>query len=272
MTEISEILNPSQPKEDEFLGEDNLLYCSKCGTARQKRLNVLDRDYLVRCLCRCQAEKAQQEEEARKAAELRDRIARNRSLGIADAALRSATFANDKYGSAEMEIAKNYVNHFDQMRQEGTGLLLWGSVGTGKTYIAACIANALLDRAVPVMMTSFGRILAGMPSVASGEQSRYIDSFNTYDLLVIDDLGVERSTEYAVEQVYNVVDARYRAKLPLVVTTNRKLSELKDPEIIEKQRIYDRILERCAPVKVDGRHIRGENRDRMRREAKALLT
>ena len=158
------------------------------------------------------------------------------------------------------------------MRQEGTGLLLWGSVGTGKTYIAACIAIALLDRAVPVMMTSFGRILAGMPSVASGEQSRYIDSFNTYDLLVIDDLGVERSTEYAVEQVYNVVDARYRAKLPLVVTTNRKLSELKDPEIIEKQRIYDRILERCAPVKVDGRHIRGENRDRMRREAKALLT
>ena len=75
-----------------------------------------------------------------------------------------------------------------------------------------------------------------------------------------------------MEQVYNVVDARHRAKLPLVVTTNRKLSELKDPEIIEKQRIYDRILERCAPVKVDGRHIRGENRDRMRREAKALLT
>ncbi len=271
MMELSQILNPTLPKEDEYLGEDNLLYCTRCGTARQKQLTVLDHSYLVRCLCRCQAETAQKEEEARKAAELRDRAARYRSLGIADASLRTATFENDQYGGSEMETAKNYVNKFDQMRKEGLGLLLWGSVGTGKTHIAACIANALLDKAVPVMMTSFGRILSGMPSVASGEQNRYIDSLNAYDLLVIDDLGVERSTEYALEQVFNVVDARYRARLPLVVTTNRKLSELKKPEIMEKQRIYDRILERCVPVKVDSRHIRGENRERMRQAAKELL-
>lgn len=271
MMELSQILNPTLPKEDEYLGEDNLLYCARCGTARQKQLTVLDHSYLVRCLCRCQSEKTRKEEEARKAAELRDRAARYRSLGIADASLRTATFENDQYGGSEMETAKNYVNKFEQMCKEGLGLLLWGSVGTGKTYIAACIANALLDKAVPVMMTSFGRILSGMPSVASGEQNRYIDSLNAYDLLVIDDLGVERSTEYTLEQVFNVVDARYRARLPLVVTTNRKLSELKDPKIMEKQRIYDRILERCVPVKVDSRHIRGENRDRMRQTAKELL-
>ena len=111
MMELSQILNPSQPKEDEYLGEDNLLYCARCGTARQKQLTVLDRSYLVRCLCHCQAEAAQKEEEARKAAELRDRAARYRSLGIADASLRTATFANDKYGGPEMETARNYVNH-----------------------------------------------------------------------------------------------------------------------------------------------------------------
>ena len=121
------------------------------------------------------------------------------------------------------------------------------------------------------MMTSFGRILGGMPGVATGEQNRYIDSFNAYDLLIIDDLGAERNTEFATEQVYNLIDARYRAQLPLIVTTNLTVSEMNDPDTLEKKRIYDRILERCVPVKVDSRHIRGERTEQLRRGAKALL-
>ena len=186
MIALNEIMN--QAREDERLGEDGLLHCIRCGTPRQKQLEVLGTQYLVRCLCSCQAEAAQKAEAARRAVELRDRVARYRSLGITDDSLKHATFENDRYGFPEMQVAKRYVDQWEQMRKSATGLLLWGPVGTGKTFLAACIANALLDRAVPVMMTSFGRILGGMPGVNTGEQNRYIDSFNSFDLLVIDDL------------------------------------------------------------------------------------
>jgi DNA replication protein DnaC len=73
------------------------------------------------------------------------------------------------------------------MLENGTGLLLWGNVGTGKTYIAAAIANALLDENVPVMMTSFSRILGAIPGPASGNQTEAIDQLMRYPLLIIDD-------------------------------------------------------------------------------------
>ena len=170
-----------------------------------------------------------------------------------------------------MQVAKRYADQWEQMRKSATGLLLWGPVGTGKTFLAACIANALLDRAVPVMMTSFGRILGGMPGVNTGEQNRYIDSFNSFDLLVIDDLGTERETEFALEQVFNVVDARYRARLPMIITTNLKLDELKNPKPVAKQRIYSRVLERCVPLCINRRALRKETTDSVVNETATIL-
>lgn len=269
MIELKEIFN--QPREDEKTGTDGLLYCVRCGTPRQKQLEVLGRQYRPRCLCVCQAEAARKAEETRRAMELRDRIGRYRSVGMADEALKQATFENDRCGGGEAEIAMRYVNQWEQMRQQALGLVLWGPVGTGKTYLAACIANALLDRAVPVLMTSFGRILGGMPGAATGEQSRYIDSFNSFDLLVIDDLGAERNTEFALEQVYNIIDARYRARLPMIVTTNLTLQEMKNPKSLARQRIYSRVLERCVPLNVNRRAIREENAGSAVRQTAALL-
>lgn len=269
MIALNEIMNAS--RDDEQLGADGLLRCTCCGTPRQKQMEVLGRQYRVRCLCACQAEAAQKAEEARKAVEQRDRVSRYRSLGMTDETLKQATFENDRYGFPEMAIAKRYVDQWKQMRQNATGLILWGPVGTGKTYIAACIANALLDKAVPVMMTSFGRILGGMPGFTTGELNRYIDSFNSFDLLVIDDLGTERETEFAMEQVYNIIDARYRAHLPMIITTNLKLSDLKNPDPGARQRIYSRVLERCVPVSVNRRKIREDNASVNLRQAAALL-
>ena len=269
MISLDEIMNAS--REDEQLGADGLLRCTRCGTPRQKQLEVLGKPYRVRCLCACQAEAVQKTQETQKAVELRDRISRYRSLGMTDEALKRATFENDRYGFPEMAMAKRYIDQWEQMRQSATGLILWGPVGTGKTYIAACIANALLDKAVPVMMTSFGRILGGMPGITTGELNRYIDSFNSFDLLVIDDLGTERETEFAMEQVYNVIDARYRAHLPMIITTNLKLSDLKNPDLASRQRIYSRVLERCVPLCVNRHKIREDNASSNLRQAAALL-
>ena len=73
-----------------------------------------------------------------------------------------------------------------------------------------------------------------------------------------DDLGVERNTEYAMEQMFTVIDGRYRSRKPMIITTNLKLEEIKNPPDLAHARIYDRILEWCAPVLFSGRNFREE--------------
>ena len=84
------------------------------------------------------------------------------------------------------------------------------------------------------------------------DKIEYIRLLDRYELLIIDDLGVERSSEYALENIFSVIDWRYRSGRPLIITTNLPLAQLKQETKIEKKRIYDRILERCIPVKIDG--------------------
>lgn len=92
-------------------------------------------------------------------------------------------------------------------------------------------------------------------------KNEYIDCLMRCSLLIIDDLGVERNTEYAVENVFNVIDRRYRSEKPLIITTNLKLDTLLDEKTIDKKRIYDRILEMCVPVRLIGTSKRKENAD-----------
>ena len=75
---------------------------------------------------------------------------------------------------------------------------------------------------------------------------------NQADLLIIDDLGAERETSYALERVYNVIDSRYRANKPMLLTTNLGVEELKNSDNIQYRRTYDRILEICYPVEFTG--------------------
>ena len=81
-----------------------------------------------------------------------------------------------------------------------------------------------------------------------------------YPLLIIDDFGMERGTEYALEQIYNIVDSRYRSRKPLIVTTNLTLDEIRHPQDTAHARIYDRLLEMCVPISCIGVSFRKENR------------
>ena len=75
-------------------------------------------------------------------------------------------------------------------------------------------------------------------------------------LLVIDDLGVESQTDYALEIIFSVIDGRYKNGQPLIITTNLTLEQLENPAKVEQSRIYDRILEMCFPIKVQGESLR----------------
>ena len=213
-------------------------------------------------LCKCGKERRDREDAERRQRAFLERVERLKASGLQDRSLREYTFVNDLGYNPEIEKARIYVENWDEMKATSTGLLLWGDTGTGKSFIAGCVANALLEKGVPVLMTNFARILNALTSLYNEDRNGYIDSLNEYSLLIIDDLGMERNSEFALEQVFNVIDSRYRSKKPLIVTTNLTLDELKYSEDIAHRRIYGRILERCVPIRVNRRDIRTMNAEK----------
>ena len=271
-TEIAGIIHPVELRVDEYVGNNGLIYCCICNTPRQKRIEVAGRTIEPRCMCACQTEEYDRREQERKHREFLDMVAKNRSIGLPDPGLRKHTFENDLgYNPKQIRMAKQYVQHWEEMQKNSTGLLLWGDVGTGKSFIAGCIANALLDQGVPVIMTNFARLLNKLTDMYAGDRNAYIDSFKRYPLMIIDDLGVERNSEFAREQVFSVIDSRYRSELPMIVTTNLTLEELQHPEDLSRSRIYDRVLERCLPIRVNDQNIRELNQAATFAHAKQLL-
>ena len=191
--------------------------------------------------------------------------------GLQDKALYDYTFARDNGINPEIKLAHNYVSNWEEMKANASGLLIWGDVGTGKSFFAGCIANALLEKGVPILMTNFSRILNTLTGMHFEDRNQFINSLNRYSLLIIDDLGIERNSDFALEQVFNVIDSRYRSKKPLIITTNLTLSELNNAADIAHKRIYDRILERCIPVRINNRNIRQDNATANLKQAKRIL-
>ncbi len=236
-------------QQGDYIGDDGLLYCGNCNTAKQYRGVILGKERTVYCICKCKAEKLEAEKAEQKRIE---KISRLRRLGFPDAEMLKWTFdKDDRKNEAISDAAQKYVENFAEMKKRGKGLLLFGTVGTGKTFISACIANALIDKGYSCLVTNFARLVNTIQGMFDGKQD-YIDSLNKFDLLVIDDLASERDTEYMGEIVQNIIDSRYRAGLPLIITTNLTSKELKHPAEIRKQRIYSRLFEMCVPIQVAG--------------------
>lgn len=261
----------SETKGD-YRNEDGLLICGKCHTQKECILHKSDGTVrTVRCACECSvAQNAKEAEEKRK----RDRMQyldSMRRTGFPDAEMREWTFAKSDHTDQKNEnIARKYVANFDAMRNQGTGLLLCGSVGTGKSFLAAAIANELISQGTPCLMTNFSRIISRISEKFGGDQ-KYLDNLNRFDLLIIDDLGAERDSEYMWEKVMGVIDARYRAGLPLIVTTNLNPKDLYDPSDIRRQRVFSRLKEMCIFLEVNGADRRSKKMQDKLTAAKSLL-
>lgn len=258
---------------------DELAVCPKCGkrTERYVEIPLLDgtnnkRRVKVHVMCPCeQAELKAHEEELRKEEEIRD-ISLLKQVSLMDSKLRGArlnTFKQTEENARLYKIVCRYIENFEEMYERNQGLLFYGSVGSGKSYAAAVIANELLEKKVPVIMTSFVKLLEKAES--SDRDSGELDKLNKAKLLIIDDLGTERSTGFALEKVYKFIDGRYTAKKPLILTSNLTLDDMKACEDIKFSRIYDRIFEMCYPVPVNGFSWRKKQANERYRETKRIL-
>ena len=239
-----------QVNSDDYIGDDGLIYCGKCHTPKQTRITYNGETVTAMCLCKCESDKRDEQEMLDKQRQRTEEIRSMRYDGFPDSEMQGWRFENDDQVNSQINIAKRYANNFSEFFKKHKGLLLFGGVGTGKTFMSACIANALIDKGIPCLVTNFARISNTLMGVY--EKQTYIDSLNKYDLLVIDDLASERNTEYMNEVVMNVIDSRYRSGKPLIVTTNLTADELKNPRDISRKRIYSRLFEMCIPVEIKG--------------------
>lgn len=242
------------------IGEDGLAYCRICGEPVQRYVRWLDLPpRAVPIACRC----IRAEEAAWKAKQEAEERERRRAIcfgGVGLARLEGATFATDCGKNPEQKAhGEAYVKRFPEMRDTGQGLLLCGGVGTGKSHLAAQISNALIDKGYRVYFATVGRIQADTAKGYAEDRAEYIRSLNDYDLLVLDDLGAERGTDYMQELMFSVIDGRYSTGKPLIVTTNASIQDMKTPKTQMQERIYDRVLQMCFPIRFDGGSLRRED-------------
>lgn len=245
-------------EEGDWRDSEDLLVCHKCGERKEIRQDIPllgIRVHPIECKCQREARLLFEENERRKKEQ--DIVDDLFSYSLIDERFKSSTFANCKETESNakiVRIAKNYVAKFDVMLERNKGLLFYGEPGTGKTYIASCIANALLQQRVPLIVTSIIKLTSasGPFSREAEEQQILLRKMNTARLLIIDDLGSERGTDYKMEQVFEVIDSRYGAKKPMIITTNLSLKQMQEEADVRRKRIYERIFEVCFPVKFSG--------------------
>lgn len=252
----------------DFIGCDELLHCGVCGEAKEHRFPFNGR--YVPCICKCQRDKLQQEEAERQRQRELDRVKELAAYSLVDERFHESTFdrfyATTPEDQRVLRICRNYVEHFDEMLAHNVGLLFYGSPGTGKTFAASCIANALMERRVTVLVTSIVRLTANM---FGDDLNELLHRMNTARLLVLDDFGAERNTDFKAEQIFAVIDARYAAKKPMIITTN--LTDFKTETDVRRRRVYDRIFEVCTPIKMDGESKRRAEGQKKRDSIRAIL-
>jgi DNA replication protein DnaC len=158
----------------------------------------------------------------------------------------------------QVQMVRHFVRDVDANLDAGRGLWFEGDVGTGKTTLAMLVSRAALDAGRSVAIYSLPRLLAEIRATfedgAEGSYVDFLDRLAVVDLLHVDDVGAERSSEWVLEQLYAIVNARYEDERSMVITTN--LSQERLEEQIGK-RTVSRLKEMCEPVPLYGQDARG---------------
>ena len=257
IVKLSEACRENAPASGEdYENEDGILICGKCGEPRQTDVTICGTNMRVHCACRCMLEAAEQRRAEARAVEARMQADRFRQEGFTDSAYLQMTFErDDNPGHILSKAARKYAEDFTAAPEQH-GIMFTGNVGTGKTFYACCIANAVIDRGYSALVTTLHPLIRELRNYDTAEQA--LRRIRQVDLLVLDDLGSTALNDYTTDKIFEIVDERYRSGKPLIVTTNLNPDEAWKSSI-GMRRIFDRLRERCRQVVVDG-----ESRRKMR--------
>lgn len=275
-------LKEQKVNQGDTYDSEGLLVCGKCKKRRQTFVMASDptpdepdRKRPVKVTTQCDCDKRREMEE-KKAAENKaamERVNRLKDASLMGERFQRAKFENfqiTQYNERNLKLCRRYAERFDEMVAKKQSLLFWGNVGTGKSFAAACIANYLLDRGVPVMMTSFVKLLSLIQN-GDEKEADIISRLNSAKLVIFDDLGAERNTDYALEKIYNIIDSRYQRELPIIFTTNLTITEMKNETDNRYKRIYDRVFENIYPMQFTGPSWRRKEASRRFEEMEELF-
>lgn len=276
MKELAEILiegiRYSFDPETEYM-KDGHAYCKTCHERKDGEVkSLMDMKFIFKNNCKCDRERFEKQKQREKEQEI-ERLKKSCFISMSQWAYTFDNYKGEKDKS--YTIAKNYVKEYEQMKKENIGLLFCGTVGSGKTYLACCIANALIEEyMIRVKIRNFVQIINDLQKSGFDlDKNEYIESLTNVSVLILDDLGIERDTSYAKEQVYNIVNSRYLKQKPTIFTTNLPYEKIQNSDDgVEYERIYSRIIEMCIPVKVMGEDFRKRlQKEKLKQNKERLL-
>jgi DNA replication protein DnaC len=216
-------------------------------------------------------EKAQTEAERLKKIEQDERLAKVKRLfdqSKMGERFKTRTFENfkvDSQNTKAFRAMKMYADNFSKYVDQGIGILLTGPYGGGKTYLAAALAHDLINRGVPVVFGTMITLLGKIKGTYSGnrnqeDESEILETYASVDLLIIDDLGKERVSEWSLEKLFSIVNERYENNLPIVLTSNYSMETLIDKLSITKdgnknsdvaESLVSRLYEMCRGIRLN---------------------
>jgi DNA replication protein DnaC len=160
---------------------------------------------------------------------------------------------------AVVKETQKFVDRIDENLDAGRGLWFVGPTGTGKTTLAMLVSQAALKRGRSVAIYSLPRLLNEIRDTHRAERSHVdlLDRLTEIDLLHVDDVGAERTTDWVLEELYSIVNARYEDQRSMVITTNLDHDQL-STQISE--RTVSRLTEMCMQLPLHGHDRRMELR------------
>lgn len=247
--------------------------CPNCGQKLRREAIICGIKYSIRVMCKCEEYEQEMERERREGLEKMRRIEKLKSLSLLGERYKFVTFENSKIGTnPSFDIAfrrcKKYCEISKETVKNGYGIYLFGDKGVGKTHMAACMANYLLAKCVPVLFTNLFEISKAVKSTFDRESSEteqtLIEKFSNIEVLFFDDLGTEVFAKKSGETwlqglLFDLINKRYNNKKATIFSSNYSLNELVNERGMMEKTV-DRISEMTsgAVMKITGSSLRGK--------------